>query len=127
MRAVLWSLLVLTVTGHAAFVIANVGALFVLPFKAEWYIAAPLMTFIVWLSASRANSCPVTELENVFRRRLGLKEVRGFIGFYFLRPARRLLGLQRKRLSKESANADGRVSVVFRTSQPTTEACADAV
>ncbi len=86
MRPVLWAALVLLVIAHLALVAANAAAFVVLPFLAPWYIAVPLMSF-VWFFATNNVRCLWTEAENNIRKRLGLREVRGFIGHYTLKPA----------------------------------------
>jgi hypothetical protein len=46
-------------------------------------VACPCMSIVVFLSFNR-SPCPLTILENKYRRELGLTEIRGFIGNYFL-------------------------------------------
>lgn len=70
---------------HFIIVIMNVLAVFVLPFKTPWYIACPLMSFIIWMSFSRVADCPLTKLENVLRSKLGMRKIGGFIGHYIVR------------------------------------------
>jgi len=71
---------------HAAAVIGNAVAIIILPFLANWYVAMPLITMIVWLLTSKVADCPLTRLENKLRRAAGLEEIRGFISYYFYRP-----------------------------------------
>jgi hypothetical protein len=85
----------LVVLAHFSLILGNIGAFLVLPFAAPWYVSLPIMVVIGQTFTSRTVSCPVTKLENWLRLKLGLKEVHGFIGYYFLRPARRLLGMRR--------------------------------
>lgn len=95
LRLALWVFLAIIVVGHTAVVITNLAAVAVLPMTQPWSVSVPLVSFIVWLSTTRTVHCPLTNLENSVRRRLGLDEIHGFIGFYLVRPFRRLLGLQR--------------------------------
>lgn len=97
MRPLLWIALVVLVIFHVAVVVMNIAAVFVLPLAAPWYIAVPLVSFIVQLSTSRTAYCPLTALENHLREALGLRVIHGFMGYYFVRPGRRLLGIQRKK------------------------------
>lgn len=90
--AVLWLLLAFVVVGHTLVVIGNVAAFFVLPLTQPWPIALPLASFILIVSTSKTLVCPLTALENRIRVALGLKEIHGFVGFYMIRPCRRLLG-----------------------------------
>ncbi len=75
---------------HGYIVVANVLAFFVLPFLTDWYIAVPCMSSILFLMFARGVSCPLTDLENFLRQRLGLKRIGGFVGHYFIKPWRRL-------------------------------------
>ena len=75
---------------HAGIITANVVAFFVLPFLTDWYIAVPCMSSILFLTFARGVSCPLTDLENFLRQRLGLKRIGGFVGHYFIKPWRRL-------------------------------------
>ena len=65
-------------------VLLNLLAFFVLPFLEPWYVSAPCVSIIFYLTFNRAP-CPLTQIENFFRTRLGLPEIRGFIGHYILR------------------------------------------
>lgn len=93
----IWMCLWLLIVAHWILVAANISAIFVLPFAVQWYIAAPLITLMVQTTFSRAIDCPLTKAENSLRRELGLPEIHGFVGVYFLRPIRRLLGIPKKR------------------------------
>lgn len=86
----LWLAFYTLVVVHIILVIAVATSFCLLPFFAEWYIAVPLMTFIVFFSTTRIE-CQLTNLENRMRKRLGLKRIGGFVGFYFLRPVKKAL------------------------------------
>lgn len=83
----LWTAFYSLVTLHIILVIMVVVSFFVLPFLAPWYVAIPCMTFIWFFSTTRVD-CQLTNLENYIRRKLGLKKIGGFVGFYFLKPAK---------------------------------------
>jgi hypothetical protein len=68
---------------------AVVFSFFVLPFMAPWYIATPLMVYITSLITTRVE-CPMTNLENSIRGRLGMRKIGGFVGHYMLRPIRKM-------------------------------------
>jgi hypothetical protein len=80
----------LLVAAHAALVVAFTLSFFLLPFGAPWYVALPLMTFMFHFTTTSVE-CQLTNLENYLRERLGKRRIRGFVGHYFLRPARALL------------------------------------
>ncbi len=84
--------LYLLVVAHMAVVITMPIAFFVLPFKADWFMAVPLMAFI-WFFSSTKVPCRCTDAENYLRKRLGMKRIGGFVGHYFYKPAKRLLKL----------------------------------
>lgn len=81
---------------HAIVIGGNVTAAAVLPFLTPWYVALPLLSFIVWVSFSRVADCPLTRLENKLRRRLGKSEIGGYISYYIVRPIYRAI-LRRRR------------------------------
>lgn len=70
---------------HWVLVVAMILSFCLLPFLAEWFIAVPLMAFIVFFSTNRVT-CKCTEFENYLRGKLGLKPIGGFVSHYFVRP-----------------------------------------
>lgn len=85
---------------HLTVIFGNSAAFFVLPFKVPWYVALPCCSTIIYLGFTRTGECPLTTLENHFRRRAQLPEVRGFLGYYVVRPARKALGVLWRTSSK---------------------------
>lgn len=77
----------LLITLHILLVVAVVLSFFILPFLAPWYVAVPCMTFIWFFSTTRVD-CQLTNLENWMRKQLGMKKIGGFVGHYFLKPAK---------------------------------------
>lgn len=84
LRILLW----IVVAGHMAIVVGNILAFILLPFYAEWYVALPLMSFILFLSTNKVT-CKITDLENYIRGRLGYRRIGGFVGHYLLKPINR--------------------------------------
>jgi len=82
---------------HAWFVVANFLSFFVVPLMEPWYIAAPIMSLVLLLTFSKVIDCPLTLLENYYRKRLGMKRIGGFVGHYFLKPLRRRHGKKESR------------------------------
>jgi hypothetical protein len=85
----LWAAFYSLVVLHIILVIAVIISFFMLPFLAPWYIALPCMTFI-WFFSTTHVDCQLTNLENAMRKRLGMKRIGGFVGNYFIRPAKTL-------------------------------------
>lgn len=85
----MWPAFGLLVAAHLALVVGITISFLILPFLAPWYIAMPLMVFVFFFSTTRVE-CQLTNLENRLRRRLGMKKIGGFVGFYLLRPAKRM-------------------------------------
>lgn len=89
---------------HFLVIIMCVSALFTLPFVEPWYIAWPLCSLIVNLMFSPIP-CPLTRLEDSLRRKLGLREIRHFVGFYIVHPIKKFFRNRewhrRKRLFSE--------------------------
>lgn len=83
----LWISFYTLVSLHIFLVIAVIISFFVLPFFASWYIAVPCMTFIWFFSTTRVD-CQLTNLENFIRKKLGMKKIGGFVGHYYIRPAK---------------------------------------
>jgi hypothetical protein len=86
----LWGAFYSLVITHFVLVIAEIASFFALPFLADWYIAIPSMTFLFFFTTSR-NDCQLTNLENLMRRRLGMKRIGGFVGHYCVRPIKALI------------------------------------
>lgn len=85
--------LYLVVIFHFMVVFTNIAAALVLPFTSlimDWpfwftvLLVTPIESLIITLTFSR-EQCPITRLENVIRRRLGLREIGGFIGYYLIK------------------------------------------
>ena len=68
---------------HFVLVFGMFISFFVLPFRADWSVALPLCVIIVNFMLARIH-CPLTDLENVLRGRLGMPKIKGFIGYYIL-------------------------------------------
>lgn len=85
-KVFLYVVLYLLVVNHALLVFLNLGAFCVLPFKADWFFAAPLCTFLGLLLFSKSFQCPLTALENNLRNKLSLKPIKTFVGHYFFKP-----------------------------------------
>jgi hypothetical protein len=86
-------LLVLVVIFHFLVVFANVAAFFVLPFTSLitglpfWFtvfLILPIESLILTLTFAR-EPCPLTRLENRLRKKLGMREIGGFIGYYIIK------------------------------------------
>lgn len=52
-----------------------------------WYVGVPVMVFIWFFSTSKVE-CKLTNHENNIRKRLKMKQIGGFVGHYFKKPAR---------------------------------------
>lgn len=81
--------LYLLIVFHAIVVIANLTILFVIPFLAPVYISIPIDTLIVNLMFS-PTPCPLTRLESSLRVKLGMPQIKHFVGHYFLSPIRKV-------------------------------------
>ena len=86
------AILCCVVAFHGGMVWANLFAFFVVPFLEPWYVAAPIMSLVLLLTFSKVLDCPLTTLENHYRKRLGMKRIGGFVGHYFLKPIRKRHG-----------------------------------
>lgn len=93
--------LIVLVVFHFYIVIANIIAFFILPFIQPWYISVPLCSLILLLCFSSVIDCPLTKFENYLRRKLKLREIKGFLGHYVIWPLKRLY---RNRLRKIERN-----------------------
>jgi Ca2+/Na+ antiporter len=84
-RKLLLATLVISVILHIAIVLAMIAAFFTLPFThtSSWNVVVPLMVFIVFTMFNNFR-CASTMLENNLRRKLGLRQIKTFVGFYLL-------------------------------------------
>lgn len=85
-----WFAFYILIVFHYLVVVAVGTAFFILPFYANWYIAIPLMTFVFFFATTRVD-CQLTNLENVMRKRLGMRKINGFVGHYFLKPIKKAI------------------------------------
>ena len=74
--------------GHHAMVWLNLAAAFVAPFNAPWYLSAPVVFAVVWVTCSPVD-CPITRWENEVRKQLGWRTIRSFLGWYYIWPLKR--------------------------------------
>jgi len=98
MKVVLWTKLICLVLAHIVLCFVNVASFFLAPLYEPFYVACPIMSLILVMSLAPWWICPLTQLENKFRKELGLKEVHGFVGHYVIRPLRRLVRGQKQRI-----------------------------
>ena len=111
------ALLAFVVMSHWAVIVGNVVAFAILPFYASWYVALPLMSYIGLLTFSRVLDCPLTKLENKFRRSMGLTEVKGFVSYYAIKPYVRF----RRSLRKRSPVEDSPIEIQIPTMEQLAE------
>ena len=90
MPRVCWLIAWAVLTGfHHAMVWLNLASAIVAPFEAPWYLAAPVVFAVVWVTCSPVD-CPLTRWENLIRQQLEWRTIRSFLGHYYLLPFRRL-------------------------------------
>jgi hypothetical protein len=77
------NLLRLIVAVHMLAVIFNLIAFIILPFVTPWYVSLPIDTFLANLVFSNWN-CPLTQLENSVRIKIGKPKIRAFIKHYLI-------------------------------------------
>jgi hypothetical protein len=75
---------------HLCVVAINIVSFFILPFLYPLYVWMPINSFILVVSFTR-ELCPLTRLENHIRTSLGKPRIGGFIGYYILRPVKRMI------------------------------------
>lgn len=81
----------LLVAAHHILVWANILSMLFLPFNCPWYIAFPLETFLFNLLLNPVfKDCPLTKLECVIRKQIGLPPIKSFIAHYYIKPYFRL-------------------------------------
>ena len=78
------------ITFHHFVITVNIVAFFILPFLYPLLVWMPLNSFILTVTFTR-EICPLTRLENYIRTSLGMPRIGGFLGHYFVRPAKRLV------------------------------------
>lgn len=85
---------------HLALILFHTLAFFILAIygmtgKIEWYIALPCCSWIYYTAFSTVP-CPLTTLENSYRQKCGRRQIRGWIGHYFLKLPKQIFGLMPK-------------------------------
>ena len=90
---------------HWIIVLANIGAMIILPVfclmgEVPWYYAFTIVTFLSQLACTRFN-CPFTNYENKVRKKLGKQQINGFIKHYFYTPYIINPAIKRKREQKK--------------------------
>ena len=78
------------VTFHYFVITVNIVAFFILPFLYPLLVWMPLNSFILTVTFTR-EICPLTRLENYISTSLDMPRIGGFLGHYFVRPAKRLV------------------------------------
>jgi len=73
----------LTVAFHVFIVIANIIGVILVGWRGPWYLAIPIWTLLANLICSSQVTCPLTILENHFRRKAGMPEIGIFLEHYF--------------------------------------------
>lgn len=77
---------------HFVLLIGNCIAFLILPFLTPWYVAMPVMSFIVTLGFN-TSPCPITLLEDYIRwNKLGKPKIKKFIKYYIVDPIRKATG-----------------------------------
>lgn len=99
-KKMLKTLLLATILVHHVVVWINTAAFLVLPFTQSPFVACPIMSFVLLVSFSK-QPCPLTQLENHLRSKLGMKRIGGFIGHYYLRPLKTHLKGHRNDLNEK--------------------------
>jgi len=109
----LWAVVIL----HLATIFMNFAAFFALIYfcntnEDPWYRdvqvfqAWPICSVILFLSFARGLECPITRLENYYRRELKMPEIKGFIKHYVIKPyistRRKISKLFKKKKSVDS-------------------------
>lgn len=98
---------------HIAFIIGNLGAFFLVPFIEPWYISFPICMTVG--RAMFSKECPLTDLENSLRRKLGWPKIHGFVGHYFIKPFRsvkyRVEHAKERSISNESSRPCGEFGI----------------
>lgn len=93
MYAALWSLVVF----HTLVIVGNIFSFFILPFVTPWYIAIPIMSYLLSI-LTLPTPCPLTKLEDHIRIHLGMPPIKHFVGFYFVWPLKRKFRKKRNRI-----------------------------
>ncbi len=94
-KILLKSILYLLIVSHMIGIVFVILSFILLPLYAPWYTALPLMIWIVHLMMTRIE-CPITTLENWLRRKLGMKQIPAFVGYYIVRPIKQVLRMTKK-------------------------------
>ena len=83
MFLVAFHLFVVFVNAMAFFLVPFMSFFFDIPVLFSIFISVPIQSIVVFLAFNR-NPCPLTVWENALRKKLGEREIGGFIGHYLI-------------------------------------------
>lgn len=84
----------LLIAAHFILVVMNAISFFIIIILEPWWVAFPLCTFIGWVTLTR-SVCPLTAIENKWRKEEGLREIGGFVGHYMFKHIKKALGIKK--------------------------------
>ncbi len=76
--------LYITVAAHYALFIGLMASPVPLFLYTPWYVSVPLVSWVINIATLRGLRCPLTELENYIRRKMGIPEIKGFVSRWIL-------------------------------------------
>ncbi|MFL2673196.1 MAG: DUF2784 family protein [Dehalococcoidia bacterium] len=79
-------LLYSVIISHHLYIILFIASLPVMIIKAPWYISIPLLSWFVNAAIGQGWICPVTAVENRYRKKVGYPQIDTFVKHYYIKP-----------------------------------------
>ena len=79
-------LLYSVIISHHLYIILFIASLPVMIIKAPWYISIPLLSWFVNATIGQGWICPVTAVENRYRKKVGYPQIDTFVKHYYIKP-----------------------------------------
>tara|TARA_B100001250_G_scaffold369604_1_gene353195 strand:+ start:50 stop:379 length:330 start_codon:yes stop_codon:yes gene_type:complete len=79
-------LLYSVIISHHIYIILFIASLPVMIIKAPWYISIPLLSWFVNAAIGQGWICPVTAVENRYRKKVGYPQIDTFVKHYYIKP-----------------------------------------
>ena len=80
--------------------------------KAPWYISIPLLSWFVNAAIGQGWICPVTAVENRYRKKVGYPQIDTFVKHYYIKPYMRYK-IKSKIRSAKKDTIKFRISIYF--------------
>jgi len=79
-------LLYSVIISHHLYIVLFIASLPVMIIKAPWYISIPLCSWFLNAAIGQGWICPMTAIENRYRKKVGHPQIDTFVKHYYIKP-----------------------------------------